>query len=250
MTLARALRQHFVLALITFVVIAGLAVYAAVTPPTRYQSSAVVSVQPASVGVSTTSVEYLMPSIRARLASLQMREIVAKRLPESLRGADWTVLSSVTPGSGVVRLTVESSDTVAPPVVANAYAEELAETKVSSIPLQILVIDPAVGTARLSQRNQLLISGLGLALILACLVALARYSWLESGRDPAVRRRPPAEAPPRIKPASTSIHAPTEPEDDKAPPYVTAASAVVHPPTESERDEAPRRLRTGTRSSG
>ena len=73
-----------------------------------------------------------------------------------------------------------SSNADVPVAAANAYAEQLVATKVTVVPVDLVVINPAAGTQRLFEGPRIIVAGLGLSLILALLAALAMWSWTQS----------------------------------------------------------------------
>ncbi len=193
--LGRALRRHPLVALTAFLAVALATLWAAFSPPERFEATSVVSVQPAAPNVSTQSVEYLIPSVEQRIASESFRNQVRRQLQSGLQTADWVVSTSTSPGSGVLRISINSArqDVVQP--VANTYASYLTGQDLSQIPVEVIVVNPASGALSLSHRNTVLVSGFGLAAILAGLAALIRLSWAEAaeptspfpaGRDGAV----------------------------------------------------------------
>lgn len=197
--LLRALERHLGLALVVFGLVASVTMVAAFRPAERFESTAVVSIQPADSSVNTTTISYIIPSIQARLSGGGVGAAVLDDLPRALRNAAWSVSSSVTPGSGVLSITVSSENERVPPIAANAYAEQLTTEQLGTIPVEVVVINAASGSVPTTRRAPVLVSGLGLALLIAVLAALARLAWTESrvrglGADqPALY---PAGAPP------------------------------------------------------
>lgn len=178
--LGRALRNHPLVALTAFLAVALATLWAAFSPPTRFEAASVVSVQPSATNVSTQSVEYIIPSVEQRIASSAFRTGVRDQLPTPLRSGDWSVATTTSPGSGVLRISISSTrrDLVMP--VANAYATFLTMQKLSKIPVEVVVVNPASGSLSLSHRTTVLVSGFGLAAILAGLAALVRLSWADA----------------------------------------------------------------------
>jgi hypothetical protein len=174
--LGRALRAHPVTALIVFVAVALVALWAALIPQPHYEATSVVSIQPASANVSTQSVEYLIPSIEQRLASVAYRDRVHADLPSSYSDATWLVSTANTPGSGVLRIVISSARRDVVVGVSNAYADRLSKERLSTVPIEVMPINPATSASAQSSRKTVLVSGFGLALILAALAALMRSS--------------------------------------------------------------------------
>lgn len=197
--LTSALRRHWLAAAVTFAVVATVTQLAAFLPQTRYEATAVVSVQPARSGINTDLLDFLIPELEARLTGSSFANDVAAALPADLRSSDWAVTTSVEPGSGVLEITVNSADRRVPAVAANAYAVALGDANLGTQALAIQVIDAAATTVETSPRTAILVLGLALAVILAFLVAVARLVWDDtlnaagSTRGLSVPRRPATE---------------------------------------------------------
>jgi uncharacterized protein involved in exopolysaccharide biosynthesis len=196
-TLKRALQRHWLAALVTFAVVSVITVLATVLPQQRYESTSVLSVQPLNRNVSTGMIEFLIPSLEARVDGPSLRADVAASLPPDLRGSTWAVGTVVPAGSGVLRITVTSPDPDVPGPAANAYAEILANEEFGMQAVDVLVIDPASTASTTSPGTTVLVSGFGLAVILALLVAFGLHAWTQrplpnSGHISAVAPRTPA----------------------------------------------------------
>ncbi len=174
------LRRHPLVALAAFLAVGLATLWAAFSPPERFEATSVVSVQPAAPNVSTQSVEYLIPGVEQRIASESFHNQVRRQLVSGMQTADWVVSTSTSPGSGVLRISINSErqDVVRP--VANTYASYLTGQDLSQIPVEVIVVNPASGALSLSNRSTILVSGFGLAAILAGLTALVRLSWAEA----------------------------------------------------------------------
>ena len=197
--LPRAVRDHWVAAVVAFAVVAVVTLLAALVPQQRYSATAVVSVQPATEEVSTQLLSYLIPSLQARVEGESLRADVAASLPEDLADEDWGVVTDVPPGSGVVSITVESGDDQLPVVAANAYAQVLDGEDLGTDALDVVLIDPASEPESGSARAAVLLSGLALAVLVAGLVALLRSQWGRRGstRGAPARETDAARAPAR-----------------------------------------------------
>jgi len=178
-------QRHWVLAFLTLLFVAGGTLVAAFLPSDRYEATAVVSIEPVNPEVSTQLVNFLIPTVEARIDGQSLAAEVASRLPADLAGAGWDVDTQVEPGSGVLRLTVASDNRDVPMVTANAYAQRLDEQIPGTEELDAVVIDLASRTVLVSSRNVILISGMSLAVILSLLVAVALRPSVQT--SPAVR---------------------------------------------------------------
>jgi capsular polysaccharide biosynthesis protein len=176
-------RRQGILALATLVVVVAGTLVAAFVPKDRYEATAVVSVEPGDPNVNTQLVNFLIPTVEARIEGQSLAAEVASRLPADLAQAGWTVRTSVEPGSGVLRITVSSDDRDVPLTTANAYAQTLDERIPGTQVLDAVVIDPASRTVVVSSRPTILISGLSLALILSVLVGFGLRAPAEAGRS-------------------------------------------------------------------
>lgn len=166
-------QRHLLLALLTLLLVAGGTLAAAFVPKDRYEATAVLSVEPADPTVSTQLVNFLIPTVEARIDGQSLAADVASRLPQGLAQSGWDVQTSVEAGSGVLRITVSSDDRNVPLAAANAYAERLDEQIPGTDVLNAVVIDLASRTVVVSSRPTILVSGLSLAVILSLLVAVS-----------------------------------------------------------------------------
>ena len=181
--LRRAVSRHPVATVVTFVTTALVALLAAFLPQERFESTTLVSVQPASEGVSTQLLTYLIPSLEARVNGASLASDVRTTLPAANRDADWIVRTSVPPGSGVISITVNSNDRQVPAAAADSYAQLLANEDLGTSQVQILVIDAASTPQSTSSPSTVVLSGLALGLILAPLAALAKDGWGQRRRE-------------------------------------------------------------------
>ncbi len=165
--------RQFLLAITTFVLVAAGTLFAAFLPNERFESTAVISVEPKGTDVSTQLVNFLIPTVEARIEGQSLAGQVAAQLPAGLAQSGWDVKTAVEPGSGVMRITVASDNRDVPMAAANAYAQTLDQAIPGTQVLDAVVIDPASRTAVVSSRTTILVSGLSLAVILAFLVAVA-----------------------------------------------------------------------------
>ena len=177
MALARALRRHWPTALVVSLLVAGAASYAAGTSTTQYSSTSIAAIQPGDVRASPSSIEYLLPSVQARLQSAPVAAEVQQSLPKTLQDVPWGFASQVSPGSGVMRLTATSSDERLPVLVSNAYAEQLTQLRLSKLPVEVTILAPAIDAVGSSQRYKIIVSGFTLAVICGLLSALGRLAW-------------------------------------------------------------------------
>ena len=225
--MARALRAYPILAILVFAFTAAPSVLLGLSTDAQYASTAVVSIQPARPDVSTAAIEYLMPSVRERIIALPFAEKVRQQLPEALRDQDMAISSTVPPGSGLVRISVTSSNPDVPVPAANVYAQELVETKVTVVPVDLVLINPATDTQRVFEGPRIIVAGLGLSLILAMLAALARWSWTQSRQEPTV---------PDVEPVRLRV----DPRDPRPYPGADARSTAASPSTQSPFSSRPR----------
>ena len=163
-------QRHVLLAVATFLLVSIATLVAAFLPSQRFESTAVVSVEPSSPDVSTQLVNFLIPTVEARIHGQSLASQVAARLPSELAEAGWDVETRVEPGSGVLRITVASANRDVPMVAANGYAQTLDEQIPGTDVLDAVVIDLASRTVVVSSRPTVLVSGFSLAAILAFLV--------------------------------------------------------------------------------
>lgn len=173
-----SLSRHKLVALLTFLLVAAIAVAAAYTPKNRYSSSTTLSAMPvtstSSGSFNPAFYSYLIPSLQAQATSKQLKATVRQKLAAQVGNASWTVTTSLEPGTGVLHLSATSrdQDIVAP--VANATADALRADQPATGPLAVAVIDPATRPSSPSSpaRMVILLSGLGIGVILALFAAM------------------------------------------------------------------------------
>lgn len=128
LALVRSLTRHWLVALVTFSVCLALGAAAAFVPEKSYEATSTVSVEPttgqqASAGVQT--INFLIPSFIERVESRPFRDRVAEDLPPAVAGAPVSVTGSAESGTGVIAITVGSTDRAATAAWANGLAEAL-----------------------------------------------------------------------------------------------------------------------------
>ena len=182
-SLPRTLQRHQTTAWVTFVFIATMTLLGAFLPQQRYEATSIVAVQPTRADVTTRLLDYLIPSLEARVSGSALGAAVDRRLPLPLRDANREVSTVVPAGSGVMSITVVSENRQAAVTTANAFARFLASRNLGTPALRVVVIDSATEARQTTSRSTLILSGLALGVILAPLVALARGSWDLDGDD-------------------------------------------------------------------
>jgi Mrp family chromosome partitioning ATPase len=128
LALARSLTRHWIVALLAFSVCVAMGAAAAFLPEKSYEATATVSVEPttgqqASAGVQT--INFLVPSFIERIESQPFRDIVAEGLPAAVADAPVQVTGSAESGTGVIAITVTSTQRAATAAWANGLAEAL-----------------------------------------------------------------------------------------------------------------------------
>ena len=176
-SLPRTLQRHQTTAWVTFVFIATMTLLGAFLPQERYEATSTVAVQPAGEEVTTRLLDYLIPSLQARVSGSALGAAVDQMLPLTARDVNREVSTVVPAGSGVMSITVVSDDRQASVTTANAYARFLATRNLGTPALRVLVIDSATKAKQTTSRSTLILSGLALGMILAPLVAIASGSW-------------------------------------------------------------------------
>jgi hypothetical protein len=181
-SLPRALQRHQTTAWVTFVFIATMTLLGAFLPQERYEATSIVAVQPANEGVTTGLLDFLIPSLEAKVRGSALAAAVDRTLPLPVRNANREVSTFVSARSGVMSINVVSDTRQASVTLANTYARFLATRNLGTPALRVLVIDSATGARQTTSRSTLILSGLGLGVILAPLVALGR-EWLGLDED-------------------------------------------------------------------
>lgn len=180
--LLRTLRREWLAGLIAFAVVLELSVLLAGPGQEMYRSSSTLFVQPSVTNansVSVQGVQFLMPALEARVASSTMRDEVRRGLRGEVAASLWEATATTDPGTGLLRLTVVSSDPAVPPPVAEGYSARLRDyADESEIPVSITVLEPPGPALAQSSRRwlALLLSGgvLGLGAAVAAALLAAR----------------------------------------------------------------------------
>lgn len=179
----RALVRRRWVALAVFAVVFLFTVRAALTPPDQYRADATISVQPPINGDTYAGlqlVHFLIPTLETQLFTPAMGPRVARALdttPEELPGH--SVATSVEPGTGLMFLSVTSTDPQAVAPLANAYAQALIDAQPADFPLNISVISRAQDPSTPSgpARTVMLVTGTTFGVVLAVIAALLAQAF-------------------------------------------------------------------------
>lgn len=168
-------RRFWPLALSVIIACLAVAGTVAVLSPKRYEATTTVGIKPQPT-VSVELVQFLIPSLEARVESRSLHQIVEAA---STHGQGEFRISAITnPGTGVMRIVVRgtSRDAVAP--LANMVARRLQHSAQESNVLSISILDEAVRpSAPMAPATlPLLLSGVILGLIAAVFAALMASS--------------------------------------------------------------------------
>jgi capsular polysaccharide biosynthesis protein len=177
-----------VAAALTFLLVAVPAALAAFVPTDRYEASATVGVRPDSTAAGSWQLaSFLLPSVQADATSRRLRaDVLARVAGEVPEGAVWTVETGVEPGTGVLDVTVTSTDREVVAPVADTYARTLVAAYLTDPALDLRLIDSAEPPSGPSSPDRALIlaTGLALGLLLSALVALLLHRGRRGpGRD-------------------------------------------------------------------
>jgi len=175
--LVHIIRRYWVVAFASFLAVSIVGAAAAFLPANRYEATATLLGQPNPNQLqfsSVQAVQFVLPGLAKQVESPSFTEDVRKGLPVALRNADTGVTSTADPGSGVVRITVESTSQNAAAPAANALAAKLIVNNPSSDLLKLTVIDKARRPTAPSSpvRLPILLGTFVLALIAALFAAI------------------------------------------------------------------------------
>jgi Mrp family chromosome partitioning ATPase len=128
LAVVRNLTSHWFVALVALGVCLAMGAAAALLPEKSYEATSTVSVEPttgqqASTGVQT--INFLIPAFIERIESRPFRSRAAEGLPAGVADAPVTVKGSAESGTGVIAITVGSTNRAATAAWANALAERL-----------------------------------------------------------------------------------------------------------------------------
>jgi Mrp family chromosome partitioning ATPase len=189
-----ALRRHWLVASIAFLVCVLIGVAVARSAETTYKATATLSVQPnpttssgGTGGVQITNLQ--IPTLVESLRSIPYRDLARDALPDEFDERRVKVTSEAETGTGIVRVTVEADD----PETAVNWANGLATVATNDQAMQqwisIRVIQPA-GSAKESTEDKtaLLIASVFLGILAAVFAALVA-SRTRRALDPTVEAR-------------------------------------------------------------
>ena len=168
------MRRFWVVALVALGACLAAAAALALLSPKHYEATATVAVKPRSPS-GVELVEFMIPALQARVESRGLHQALAATVA---RGNDFGVAAVASPGSGVVRIVVRSTDQEAVAPIANEVAVRLQQPSPDAGVLVVVPLDAAVRPAApvAPATAPLLLSGLVLGLIAAVFAALAAQS--------------------------------------------------------------------------
>lgn len=175
--LASAFRRSWLVALAVFAIFVGVGVAAAYVPVERYRATATLLVQPRAGAAadfsSVGAVQFLLPSLAEQVKTETFHNAVERRLDPRFSAAGVALDSNVEPGTGILRISAESTDPATAEAVANAAARELVRRKATAV-MSVSVLDQAHQPASpASPRRKALLAGATvLGLIAAFFAAL------------------------------------------------------------------------------
>ena len=204
-SLNRFRRLVNVVALLTI----GIGIFMAVSPPDRYRSTATVLVQPQLTEegqpVAVQTIDFLVPSYLKTVDTRTFRSETARDVEPAARDAAIDIDASAESGTGIVTVTVSSTDRDATAPWAQALAERLADQTDDEF-VTLTVVDDAVEADAPYAPNRALIVLIAIVLalvngVLAAVIASAvrgradrvtelreRFGALVLGEIPRLRR--------------------------------------------------------------
>ncbi|MDO8209856.1 hypothetical protein [Conexibacter sp. CPCC 206217] len=176
--ISRALRRFWPLSLGVLALFIALGAAAALLPTKKYTASALMFVQPTNIqspNFSTGTLDLLLPTV--------VQQVSTRRFTDAVRGSssrplgDTSLTATAEPGTGVLKITAESTDPQAAAVAANVATAELRVNPISTA-IRYSVLDPAVAPTAPSspKRGPILVGCLVLGLIAAIFAALVADS--------------------------------------------------------------------------
>lgn len=177
----RALRRHWLVVLLLFVVVVAAGSLMAYLPPDRYQARAIILVQPnpEKAQINPQIIGIVVPSLLAQTDSASFRERSLAALPADLRSASVQVSAADTSGSGVLELRASSTrrDVVAP--WATAMAKQLILEPIGQGFVTLALLDEARPPSQpyAPSRKPVVVSSVFLAMIISILGAIAMAAY-------------------------------------------------------------------------
>jgi hypothetical protein len=172
-TAARGFRRHWAIVSLCALLLGGATVAAALLVDERYEATSVMAVEPTSTEVSTQLLSYLIPGVEAQTVGGEVESAVRADLDDGVSQAAWSVTTDVEPGAGVLKVTVSSEEQGVPVPVTNEYATYLTTSEIGTEALDITVIDPAVEAEPSTERQIVIVAGLGLTVLVPLLLSFA-----------------------------------------------------------------------------
>lgn len=142
----RILARFRRLALVVAVVTLAVGTFSALNPPDRYRATSTILVEPklaSGQAVSVQVIDFLVPSFIKTVDTRTFRRDAAERVPAGARGADMSVTTSATRGTGILTIVASGTQRAAVAPWAAALADQLVET-IDSDFVDLVVIDEAV----------------------------------------------------------------------------------------------------------
>ena len=178
--IVRAVRAHWIVALLAFLVflVGGLAYVT--LPAKQYQATVVLVAQPPAnatdPGADVGAIQIEIPQIVVEVNTPVVQTIAQERVPARYRSAAVTISATGDPASNTVTITAKSTDPRAAQAWANATAARV--VKVSNLNAHTVLVLSQLGSAALptkpiSQRTSILLAAFALGLIAAVFAALA-----------------------------------------------------------------------------
>lgn len=143
--LLRTLKRFRLLAVAVFLFVVGLGAVASFVPEKRYRSTATLLVEPAGEDVDFSDVEavrFLLPALAERVDTSGFQTAVRSRVPTIYSRDPAELEANLEAGTGLVRLTAESTRPDAAAAYANEAARALIAQKISTR-IAISTLDPA-----------------------------------------------------------------------------------------------------------
>jgi succinoglycan biosynthesis transport protein ExoP len=177
---ARAIRRHWIVASIAFLVVMALGVLAAYSPADKYRASAVVLVEPdpEKPALQLQVVELITRPMVGLIETRTFRDEAKAKLPDDVAGAKVDV-SAVDDGTGFLRIVASSVRREVVADWATAYAQQLVDSKPGEGYVLVSLLDTAItpNDPYAPAREPIVVSAVFLGLIVAVLAAIAAAAF-------------------------------------------------------------------------
>ncbi len=190
--LLRLLRRFRYLAIVVILVVMAIGVGVALSSPNRYSSTATVVADPTVTGGqvgNVQNIDFLIPQYLAHLDSAKFQNQAQATVPENLRSAPITIVTTGQAGTGIIDIHVTSTtrDAVAP--WANALANTLVLTSDKRFAVLSLIDEPKTPATPYAPNRTFILGISAVIALFTAIIVVMLAAVLRARRDGAAEIR-------------------------------------------------------------